>query len=341
MTDEEWAQQMTEASVQSVVSKGEHDPVWKEMARLAQGLIVCHLETLPQLQALTRFLVAHAPSTDYLLASTAHYLYRDYTWYVMRSSDAIVAVALGKADKTTLHVSVFAPNPAHAATLLGAIRSPTCRSVTFFANNRECVQSMAAELTQLDPKAIMAAEQAAAPTALAGFEFQWSHPCQLYVLAATTRIPEHAVGELVHEGIILDWVRDSDAVLIDSLWPYRSAKSLGTISTIIRSLPCVCARTVADGRPVCWMVTYHYGSIGMLHTVDSHRRQGLARAVVLALCNHLRIVRSYMPPFCHIIDDNAPSRSLFESMGFVRRGTADWCEYRIPLPGEPKASVDG
>eukprot|EP00048_Salpingoeca_helianthica_P022903 m.21031 g.21031 ORF g.21031 m.21031 type:complete len:410 (+) comp7984_c1_seq1:45-1274(+) len=355
MTDDEWAQQMTEASIQSVVTKEEHDPVWREMARLAEGLIVCRVETLPQMEVLMRFLSAHSPRTDYLLAATGHFLYKEYTWYIMRTGLAIVAVACAKADKTSLHISVFSPNPAHSASLLASIITPRCRSVIFWAADRDCVASMARELggTAASPStdthpvaptaAAAASDQGPSLPLPARFAHEWTHPCQLYVLPASTPIADHVVGELVTEGIVLDWVRPADVPIINDLWPYRSAKSIDTITAIARSMPCVCARTVADGKPACWMVTYHYGSIGMLHTLESHRRQGLARAVVLALCNHLRIVRPGMAPFCHIIDDNTPSRALFESMGFVRRGTADWAEYRLPRPeGAPvKAGVDG
>ena len=87
---------------------------------------------------------------------------------------------------------------------------------------------------------------------------------------------------------------------------------------------------------------YEDGSFGMLTTLEAHRRKGLARAVLGALCRALIAAGAQRAEaaaaaaggggggcsaaalFCYVVVDNTPSRSLLESMGFEATGVFAW-----------------
>ena len=71
---------------------------------------------------------------------------------------------------------------------------------------------------------------------------------------------------------------------------------------------------------VSWGMIRPYGGIGMLQTIDDHRRRGLGRVVVVQLVKWLR--ERNCVPYCYIEDDNQASVALFEKLGF--RKDADY-----------------
>jgi hypothetical protein len=109
------------------------------------------------------------------------------------------------------------------------------------------------------------------------------------------------------------------APLVDSMWTYHAPHTLSIMQHIISSGNS-CAVFV-DGQPVSWALRTAYGSIGMLHTLKHFRRRGYAAAVVRGLA--CKIIQDGGVPFCHIVEGNASSLSLFHAIGFAE-----------PYPGE-------
>ncbi len=92
------------------------------------------------------------------------------------------------------------------------------------------------------------------------------------------------------------------------------------------------AAIYVDGEPVAWalthLVTDRAGNIGMVHVLERHRRQGLARAVVAAVSRDL--FRLGKIPTLHAYADNRASLALFPTLGFQKLKRQVWADAVFP-----------
>jgi len=83
-----------------------------------------------------------------------------------------------------------------------------------------------------------------------------------------------------------------------------------------------------NGEPVAWALTHivtdRVGIIGMVHVLESHRRKGLAKAVVAAVSRDL--LQSGKVPALHAYVDNEASLALFPTLGFQKVRIQVWGE---------------
>ena len=146
--------------------------------------------------------------------------------------------------------------------------------------------------------------------------------CQLYTSTSCAKsydleTSSQAKGEDTYRYCPL---RPEDITTVNNAWKFKSESSLLKIKQIIDSGMTMAAydsQLPDTSPPVCWMVTYENGSIGMLHTVPEYRRRGLASSVVSRLMGMHRSAKTSPPPVVYIEIDNHPSRMLFE-------GTLKW-----------------
>lgn len=86
------------------------------------------------------------------------------------------------------------------------------------------------------------------------------------------------------------------------------------------------AAIVESGVPVAWALTHlltdHVGIVGMVHVLEGHRRQGLARSVVSAVCRELMALGKI--PTLHVYVDNDASLTLFPTLGFRKVTRQVW-----------------
>lgn len=93
---------------------------------------------------------------------------------------------------------------------------------------------------------------------------------------------------------------------------------------------------------MAWIVEVEPLCAGMLHVLQTHRRQGLGRLVCLDLFHKLELVRqqaarcegkqqqlqdvglAQAAVYCYIVDDNAASIALMESIGLKKTGVFLW-----------------
>ncbi|KAJ3106215.1 hypothetical protein HDU97_006848 [Phlyctochytrium planicorne] len=99
------------------------------------------------------------------------------------------------------------------------------------------------------------------------------------------------------------------------------------------------------GSMVSWIISHINLSLGLLSTVHSHRRKGLANLCVASLCEaQIEFVRTQaqrvgvekevegvVRPYAFIAGGNEASQKLFGRIGFVKLDVADrsWCGVRI------------
>lgn len=67
----------------------------------------------------------------------------------------------------------------------------------------------------------------------------------------------------------------------------RGPDTLALIQQLIAGNHTSCIRTKADQEPVAWMLETDPGMAGILHTLQQHRRKGLARVTLLDLLQKL------------------------------------------------------
>ena len=91
----------------------------------------------------------------------------------------------------------------------------------------------------------------------------------------------------------------------------------------IRNSPTAAIRI--GGELASYMVVHANGSIGMLHTMEHFRGQGLARVVVSALVE-AQFARG-REAYCYIVEGNEASERVFESVGFRRVMDVYWSAF--------------
>ena len=91
----------------------------------------------------------------------------------------------------------------------------------------------------------------------------------------------------------------------------------------IRNAPTTAIRI--GGELASYMVVHANGSIGMLHTMDRFRGQGLARVVVSALVEAQ--FKRGRQAYCYIVEGNEASERVFESVGFRRVMDVYWSAF--------------
>lgn len=158
---------------------------------------------------------------------------------------------------------------------------------------------------------------------MAKYRMDWSSPCMLYYL------PDGALDLHLKKSE----TRPLDpkwAKLVDDFYPYKSEQSVQEIEDNLSRRP---SAAIFDGDdPVCWLMVHEDYSMGIMHTLDSHRRKGLAVDVTIALCKDLldRGIR----PFLQIVENNHMSPGLALKCGFVPYKPVTWFGVIVGNPDE-------
>lgn len=326
--DAAWVSGMLEAGSESLV-KPETDPIWIHAARMAKGLSLACVTTQPQRDAVVAFAREHSPQADFMIGSLLHPQYEAYHWYALCSADGLVGAAcVGTLPdgSTGKHISMFTVRPDLFAEIFLESLHESERQLQRDIPPSASPRAWDAIMFFVTPHPIMSALSPCLRSH--GLQEMYNGQYTLYTLPAHVALPAISIGDEIN-GVRVCALTVDDADIVNDHWQHKSAASLGRIKVLLRARVGVGLRD-ASGALVCWAITYEYGSIGMLHTMDSHRRTGLARVVVAALGTHHRCVRPDVAPFCHISDSNMASRGLFTSMGFEAAGTADWVRVAPP-----------
>lgn len=193
-----------------------------------------------------------------------------------------------------------------AAVAQARIGCSAAANVTFAALHRPLLDPLAEELSSRH-----------------GLTLSWHERCGLYMPARRDDGLTSPALPVLPPGARIRELRADDGELINSCWAYRSETSLSRVREIVSSgRPGCLGVETDDGRLVGWMVCYEDGALGMLHVEDSMRRRGYARALLAHAQVALQACGA--PCFAYIVDTNAPSRALFNSLGWERVADADW-----------------
>jgi len=168
-----------------------------------------------------------------------------------------------------------------------------------------------------------------------GFHEEWVEYCEMYCCLETT--VSHcqflqSIVDSLSDSFELSTLRLEDSEIINSTWKYKSDESIHMVQGMIEECKCQGIRSKSTGELVAWCLTYKEGPLGMLYTLESHRRIGLARIVVAGLLlqtlKDSSEIASY-PPYCFIEESNDVSKSLFRSLGFAKVYEVVWAGLRF------------
>ena len=141
----------------------------------------------------------------------------------------------------------------------------------------------------------------------------WHNPCQLYYLPKENFNP--SLQKTPAKPLTVEWVEK-----VDTHYPYRGSHSMAAITDDIESRPS--AAVYIDDEPVCWVMMHEDDSMGIMHTMEEHRRKGYAVDVTIELCR--QILDKGEMPFLQIVEGNDMSPGLALKCGFVPYGIVDW-----------------
>lgn len=159
------------------------------------------------------------------------------------------------------------------------------------------------------------------------------NPCLLYRLERARFRPFQLPGT---DDRPVEPLCREDAGLVMTHWIYGDTEDY-PLSRILQA-PTTCIRV--GGEPVAWALIHYDGSIGMVYTLQEHRRKGYAKAVVSVLAE--KRLLAGRTPYCFIVEGNEASEGLFEELGFTLQSTLGWVhcapekEQRGPESTDPR-----
>lgn len=151
----------------------------------------------------------------------------------------------------------------------------------------------------------------------------WDAPCDLYVLREGRQVQPRADSPATS-------VRLEDAGIIDEHYTYRNDHSLAKIQGCIANRPS--SAIYVDSQLACWLLVHEDNSLGIMYTLEEHRRKGYALDVSLDLV--AKQLQAGKTPFLQIRDDNAMSPGLALKCGFEPHGKCDWFGVCVGTPAE-------
>ncbi|MBE0449936.1 MAG: GNAT family N-acetyltransferase [Clostridia bacterium] len=151
------------------------------------------------------------------------------------------------------------------------------------------------------------------------YKEEWSEFCWLYYYDGEpyANIEDHySFDEAIYE---IDCLNFDDLDMVFENYAFKD-DGIGYIEGIIKNETTFCARLC--GEAVSWVVQREDGSMGIMYTLEGHRRRGVGEW----LCKHLinSILKKNQLPYLHIWIENAPSIALAESLGFKRHSEVVW-----------------
>eukprot|EP01113_Clastostelium_recurvatum_P003597 TRINITY_DN11574_c0_g2_i1.p1 TRINITY_DN11574_c0_g2~~TRINITY_DN11574_c0_g2_i1.p1 ORF type:complete len:350 (+),score=60.25 TRINITY_DN11574_c0_g2_i1:97-1146(+) len=124
-----------------------------------------------------------------------------------------------------------------------------------------------------------------------------------------------------------------DAPLVNDTWHYRSPFSLAYIQWLIENFPSACVRV--DGQLVSWAIMHSDLSIGIMFTLESHRKRGYGSSVAAFLS--VQLLERGLTPYCHVATGNKSSAKVFTQLGFTEGEQVVWIIASPPPPSPPSS----
>lgn len=145
-------------------------------------------------------------------------------------------------------------------------------------------------------------------------EVDWEELCFLYYMDKE----DLNISRLKHE--VKD-LRLEDAEIVNEFYTYKDDTSLEYLKDRITQGPSS-AVFDDDDNPISWAMVREDGSMGIMYTKKDYRGKGIAASVSIDLAK--KVIKNNKTPFVHIVDTNAASVALAESIGLKKYGDVVW-----------------
>lgn len=146
------------------------------------------------------------------------------------------------------------------------------------------------------------------------FDLEWNLSCMRFYLPQDVELPKHSLN--------ITQLVPSDTEVIFENSNYQTFTSPEYISQQLKLRPGVAYR---DGNVLAgWSMFHDDGALGLLHVLDSYRRQGIASALVVELCKKLR--QQGIIPYTSVEPTNKSSLGMVRSLGFIELDNIYWCK---------------
>ena len=151
------------------------------------------------------------------------------------------------------------------------------------------------------------------------FDISWREDCYLLYYNGDKYKDLKEVYEIGGERYVLDKLTSQDIPMVFEHYMFKD-EGIGYIEDIVINELSRCFRL--DGVPVSWVVQREDGSIGIMYTLASHRRNGLGQVLSKHLIND--VIAKGQTPYVHIHTHNEPSLALAKSLGFQIHSEVVW-----------------
>lgn len=146
------------------------------------------------------------------------------------------------------------------------------------------------------------------------FDLDWNFPCIRFYLPDDVELPKHSLN--------ITALTPADTEVIFNNSNYQSITSPEYISQQLKLRPGVAYR---DGKILAgWAMFHDDGALGLLHVLNNYRRQGIARALVVELCQRHRA--EGIIPYTSVEPTNKASLGMVRSLGFRELDNIHWCK---------------
>lgn len=148
---------------------------------------------------------------------------------------------------------------------------------------------------------------------LPDYELNWEESCALYYMPIES-----------YENFLQKPLRDSlkikDLEKVNDHYTYKEEGSDLYLKKCIEKNP---SSVIREGNePVSWALMREDGSLGVMYTLESHRKKGYAVEVSYDLIH--KVIQEELQPYLHIRVENEASRKLAEKLGFKYWGDVLW-----------------
>lgn len=149
-----------------------------------------------------------------------------------------------------------------------------------------------------------------------GYALDWEEHCGLYHLPASA-YDRYQAEDSQPLGPILE----TDLETVNHYYTYKGEGSLAYLKQCISANASSMVRD-ENGAPVSWALIREDGSMGVMYTLKTHRKKGLAKKVSIDLIK--KAIQTDLVPYVHIVIGNAPSVALATELGMVKWGEVLW-----------------
>ena len=116
------------------------------------------------------------------------------------------------------------------------------------------------------------------------------------------------------DGVFISSLEGRHAQLIFDNWPYNHTSNVIDLRDEIEQMPSTGLFLKENNELVSWLVCHPPFGMGLLHTLEDHRRCGYATLITKYMAK--RMAQSGYQPFAGIIVGNETSVRFFKSLGF-------------------------